>query len=70
MPGLRNVAPLTEKGREEEVEEVTGGGGPPRELVNVWVLLLEGFDGAADEEDGEVDLRLGLDDVAEVVLLE
>ena len=38
-PALMNVAPLTEKGR-AEAEEVTGGGVPPREPVNVWTLVL------------------------------
>lgn len=38
-PAFRKVAPLTEKGR-SEVEEVTGGGGPPRAPVKVWTLLL------------------------------
>ena len=37
-PALTNVAPLTEKGR-SEAEDVTGGGTPPREPVNVWTLV-------------------------------
>ena len=52
-PGFRNVAPLTENGR-SEAEEVTGGGGPPREPVKVWMLLA-----ALNEEVGVVAVSEG-----------
>lgn len=54
-PGFRNVAPLTENGR-SEAEEITGGGGPPREPVKVWMLLTAPEEAgvmAASEGDAE-----------------
>lgn len=52
-PGFRNVAPLTENGR-SEAEEVTGGGGLPREPVKIWMLLT-----APEEAAGVVAISVG-----------
>ena len=38
-PALRKVLPLTSKGR-SEVEETTGGAGPPRAPAKLWTLTV------------------------------